>query len=112
MIFQHKSHNLSTANIFVNKYALFIFLSSFLTQKIFTANWLSNHVMINCIASLHQHQLWNADKIHTASHMYVQILSLCHSTPLQFTWRVTNVNFQRILFLCTLLTTFHLREMN
>jgi hypothetical protein len=52
------------------------------------------------------------DKIHTASHTYIHVLSLCHLYPLPVTWRVTNVNFQKILFLCTPLTTLHLREMN
>jgi hypothetical protein len=32
------------------------------------------------------------------------------STPLLVTWKVTNVNFQKICFSCTLLTALHLRN--
>jgi hypothetical protein len=45
-------------------------------------------------------------------HTYIHVLSLCYLYPLPVTWRVTNVNFQKRLFLCTLLTTLHLRELN
>jgi hypothetical protein len=52
------------------------------------------------------------DKISTASHTYVHVLSLCHLYPFPVTWRVTNVNFHKIIFLCTLLTTFCLAKIN
>jgi hypothetical protein len=55
-------------------------------------------------------EMMGSDKIHTASCTYIHVLSLCH--PLLVTWRVTNVNFQKILSSCTLLITLHLREMN
>jgi hypothetical protein len=33
-------------------------------------------------------------------HTYIHVLSLCHLSPLRVTWRITNQNFQKILFLC------------
>jgi hypothetical protein len=51
-----------------------------------------------------------ADKNCTASHTYIHVLSWCHLYPLPVTGRVTNVNFQKILFLCTLLTTLHVAK--
>jgi hypothetical protein len=43
---------------------------------------------------------WKYDKICTASHTFVHVLSsLCHLYPFPVTWRVTIVNFQKIPFL-------------
>ena len=43
-------------------------------------------------------EMMGSDKIHTASCTYVHVLSLCHLYPLPVTWRITNENFQKILF--------------
>jgi hypothetical protein len=51
-------------------------------------------------------EMMGSDKIHTASCTYAHVLSLCYLYPLPVTWRVTNVNFQKILFSCTLLSHF------
>jgi hypothetical protein len=45
-------------------------------------------------------EMMGSDKICTASCTYSHFLSLWHLYPLPFTWRVTNENFQKILFLC------------
>jgi hypothetical protein len=46
------------------------------------------------------------DKICTASHTCIHVLSLCHLYPLLFTWRITNEKFQKILFSCNLSHNF------
>jgi hypothetical protein len=45
-------------------------------------------------------KMMGSDKIRTASCTYVHVLFLCHLYPLPFTWRITNENFQKILFSC------------
>jgi hypothetical protein len=45
-------------------------------------------------------EMMGSDKIHTASHTSVHVLSLCHLYPLPLTSRITNENFQKIFFLC------------
>jgi hypothetical protein len=59
-------------------------------------NYLFAFYILFCIAL----KMMGSDKIHTTSCTYVHVLSLCHLYPLQFTWRITNENFQKILFLC------------
>jgi hypothetical protein len=54
----------------------------------------------------------SADKICTASHTYIHVLSLCHLYPLPFTWRIQMRTFKRYFSHTILLTTLHLREMN
>ena len=56
--------------------------------------------------------MMGSDKIHTASRTYIHVLPLCHLYPFTGYLKNTNENFQKILFLCTLLKTLHLREMN
>ena len=57
-------------------------------------------------------EMMGSDKICTASHTYVHVLSLCHLYSFTGYLKNTNENFQKIPFLCILLTTLHLREMN
>jgi hypothetical protein len=58
-------------------------------------------------------EMMQSDMIHTASCTYIHVLSLCHLYPFTSYLKNTNENFQKILFLCFLLTTLHLRrEMN
>ncbi len=45
-------------------------------------------------------EMMGSDKICTTSHTYVHVLSLCHLYPLLVTWKITNENFQNILFSC------------
>jgi hypothetical protein len=57
-------------------------------------------------------KMMGSDKIHTASHTYVHVLSLCHLYPLWVTWRIQMRTFKRYFSHVILLTTLHLREMN
>jgi hypothetical protein len=57
-------------------------------------------------------EMMGSDKMCTASCTYVHVQSLCYLYHLLLTWRVTNVNIQKILFSCTLLSTLHLRVMD
>jgi hypothetical protein len=73
----------------------------------FTCLVLTNHLQSH-LYKLKAIQQWQQlqsstrknDKIHTASCTYIHVLSLCHLYLLPVTWRVTNENFQKILFSC------------
>jgi hypothetical protein len=54
-----------------------------------------------------------SDKIHTASHTYVHVLSLCHLYSFTSYLKSHKCELLKDTFLVhTLLTTLHLREMN
>ncbi len=61
---------------------------------------LSTHPITWETSSCGGFEMMGSDKIHTASHPYIYVLSLRHLYPLLFTWRITNENFQKILFSC------------